>query len=82
MHTWREANMSELRVGEPIKIVCEEISKIFRTDKNYIEGTIISLFDAGGEGLSFWQIEVRLPHQKWWMYEPTRYGGKTFVVQN
>lgn len=81
MHGWRLADVSELRVGDPILVVCDEILKIFRTDQNKVTGRIISIFDASGKSGPCWQIEIRLPQEKWWMYEPQKYGGEIYLVQ-
>jgi hypothetical protein len=80
MHGWKLTNVEDLRVGDSIRIVCDEIVKIFRKDKNRVHGTIISLFDASGKKGSWWQVEVRLDDGGWWMYEPQRYLGLVYTV--
>lgn len=78
MHGWKLAEVSELKVNDQIRIVCDEILQIFRVDKNHVDGHVISIFDATGKQGPWWQIEVRLHHNKWWMYEPQRYKGQIF----
>ena len=82
MHGWKLAEVSELKVGDHIRIVCDEIVEIFRIDLNQVDGRIISIFDATGKKGPCWQIEVRLKSNQWWMYEPYRAGGQIYTVQN
>ncbi len=72
---WEEVLPKNLSVGDRIKIVCPTIKDIFRTDFPVLDGRVLSLFDAVTGSASFWQIELQISNHRWWLYEPSRYGG-------
>jgi hypothetical protein len=77
MHDFcQQIALSEIKAGQTILIKCSKITLIFRTDADYMIGTVSAVFDAG-EPLGV-QVDIGNKTQ-WWRWIPSLDGGSAFV---
>lgn len=69
-------DLKSIKTGSTILIRCDRISHIFRTNNNYIIGTVSEVFDAG-DPIGF-QIDI-FNKTQWWRWIPAIDGGHAFT---
>lgn len=68
----RLVDVTQLKVGQCIRITCPKIRQIFRTNSDFVDVCVVEIFDSGPSlGM---QIDVRSPSH-WWRWIPSIDGG-------
>lgn len=73
-------DLSTLKLGDKIKITCEDRTLISGTGTVTMKGQIIEIFDACTPEKSCWEIKIRDSRGSWFYYRQDVDGGVVDLI--